>query len=98
MHERRTGLLCADNYRARGRHKSEQVLPNLEADIRTLVDAQSQCDPKFESTFLYSRITAKAVRASLIEEKGYSENQLPSRQTIGDILNRLGYRLKKYKK
>ena len=98
LHERRTGLLCADNYRARGRHKSEQVLPNLEVDIRSLVDAQSQADPKFESTFLYSRITAKAVRASLIEEKGYSESQLPSRQTIGDILNRLGYRLKKYKK
>ena len=46
LHERRTGLLCADNYRARGRHKSEQVLPNLEADIRSLVDAQSQCEAK----------------------------------------------------
>ena len=53
---------------------------------------------RFESTFLYSRITAKAVRTRLIEEKGYRERQRPSRQTIGDILNRLGYRLKKYKK
>ena len=35
LHERRTDLLCADNYRARGRHKSEQVLPNLEVDIRS---------------------------------------------------------------
>ena len=41
-----------DNYRARGRHKSEAVLPNLEADIRSLVDAQAQADPKFQSTFL----------------------------------------------
>jgi len=34
----------------------------------------------------------------LIDEKGYDEGQLPSRQTIGAILNRMGYRLKKHKK
>jgi len=98
LHERRTGILCADNYGARGRHKSEQVLPSLEEDIRSLVDVQSQADPKFQSTFLYARISARAVRVALIEEKGYSDAELPSRQTIGDILNRLGYRLKKHKK
>jgi hypothetical protein len=98
LHERRTGILCADNYGARGRHKSEQVLPSLEEDIRSLVDIQSQADPKFQSTFLYTRISARAVRVALIEEKGYSDAELPSRQTIGDILNRLGYRLKKHKK
>lgn len=98
LHERRTGILCADNYGARGRHKSEQVLPSLEEDIRSLVDVQSQADPKFQSTFLYARISARAVRVALIEEKGYSDGELPSRQTIGDILNRLGYRLKKHKK
>lgn len=97
LHERRTGILCADNYGARGRHKSEQVLPSLEEDIRSLVDIQSQADPKFQSTFLYARISARAVRVALIEEKGYSDAELPSRQTIGDILNRLGYRLKKHK-
>lgn len=98
LHERRTGILCADNYGARGRHKSEQVLPSLEEDIRSLVDIQSQADPKFQSTFLYARISARAVRVALIEEKGYIDAELPSRQTIGDILNRLGYRLKKHKK
>lgn len=35
LHERRTGLICVDNYRVRGRHKSEILLPNLEADIRS---------------------------------------------------------------
>ena len=98
LHERRTGILCEDNYGARGRHKSEQLLPSLEEDIRSLVDIQSQADPKFQSTFLYARISARAVRVALIEEKGYSDAELPSRQTIGDILNRLGYRLKKHKK
>ena len=96
LHERRTGLRCCDNYRARGNHKSEERFPALEADIRSLVDGQAQADPKFQSTFLYTRVSARAVRESLIKEKGYSE--LPTRQTIGDILNRLGYRLKKHKK
>lgn len=98
LHERQTGLICVGHYRARGRHKTEETLPNLEADIRALVDNQSQADPKFQSTFAYARISARAVQAALIHEKGYTEDQLPTRQTIGDILNRLGYRLKKHKR
>lgn len=98
LQERRTGLICVDNYRARGTHKTEARLVNLEADIHSLVDAQAQADPRFESTFLYARISARAVRAALISQQGYDENELPTRQTIGEILNRLGYRLKKPKK
>lgn len=98
LHERRTGIRCEDNYQARGRRKSESKSPNLGRDIKTLVDTQAQADPKFQSTFLYARISASAVRAALINEMGYEENQLPSRQTIGAILNRKGYRLKKLKK
>ncbi|UIE40234.1 hypothetical protein KIK02_12260 [Leptodesmis sichuanensis A121] len=62
------------------------------------MDRQAQADPKFQSTFLYARISAQAVRDALSEQKGYDEEQLPSRQTIGAILNRMGYRLKKHKK
>lgn len=98
LQERRTGILCEDNYQARGRHKSETTQPNLGTDIQTLVDEKSQADPKFQSTFLYTRISARAVRAALVSELGYAEHQLPTRQTIGAILNRNGYRLKKLKK
>lgn len=98
LHERRTGIVCVDNYRARGRHKSEENQPQLEADIRSLVDRQAQADPKFQSPFAYARVSARAVRATLIDEIGYNEAELPNRQTIGNILNRLGYRLKKHKK
>ena len=98
LHERRTGIICVDNYQARGRHKSEEKLPNLAADIRSLVDAQAQADPKFQSTFLYARISARAIRAALVSELGYLESELPTRQTIGEMLNRMGYRLKKLKK
>jgi hypothetical protein len=98
LDERRSGIICVDHYQARGRHKSEVVMADLESDIRKLVDGQAQADPKFQSTFLYSRISARAVREALIYETEYEESQLPSRQTIGAILNRLGYRLKKHKK
>jgi len=98
LDERRSGIVCVDNYQARGRHKSEVVIATLASDIQALVDVQAQADPKFQSTFLYARISARAVRESLITEKGYDETQLPSRQTTGEILNRMGYRLKKLKK
>jgi hypothetical protein len=98
LNERRSGIICVDNYGARGRHKSEEKLPQLEADIQSLVERYSQADPKFQSSFAYARISARAVREALIEEKGYDEQELPNRQTIGNILNRMGYRLKKHKK
>jgi hypothetical protein len=98
LQERRTGLICVDHYRGRGQHKTEDTCPDLAADIRALVDVQAQADPKFQSVFCYARISARAVRAALVSEKGYEESQLPTRQTIGEMLNRFGYRLKKHKR
>lgn len=98
LHERRTGITCTDNYQARGRHSSETKIPDLARDIRELVDGEAQADPKFQSTFYYVRVSARSVREALIEVKGYDEEELPSRQTIGNLLNRMGYRLKKRKK
>ncbi|KAI9130778.1 hypothetical protein ON05_006365 [Acaryochloris sp. CCMEE 5410] len=97
LDERRTGIRCVDNYQARGRQLSETKLPHLATDIRDLVDGEAQADPKFKSTLYYTRISARAVREALIEEKGYSDEALPTRQTIGNLLNRMGYRLKTQK-
>lgn len=90
-----TQIVCIDNFSARGRKKTEELLPNLETDIHELINEKTQADPKFRTPFRYSRISARAVREALIREKGYTDEQLPSRQTIGEILNRLKYRLKK---
>ena len=98
LQERRAGIVCVDNYQARGRKKSEELKPKLAIDILSLVEGKSQADPNFQSTFAYARISARAVREALIAEKEYEEAELPNRQTIGEILNRLGYRLKKLKK
>jgi hypothetical protein len=70
----------------------------LEADIRALAEPESQADPKFQSTFLYTRMTAKAVRNALIDQKGWTDEELPHVNTIGEILNRLGIKLRPVQK
>lgn len=98
LHERRLGVVCVDNYQARGAKKTEDKLPELTADIHELLADKWHADPKLKTTFRYTKVTAQAVLDALVSEKGYAESDLPCRQTMGTILNRLGYRLKKLKK
>ena len=98
LNELRTGIICLGNFSARGNHKTEAKFPELEADIRALAEPESQTDPKFQSPFLYTRMTAKAVRQALIDEKGWTDEELPHVNTIGEILNRLGYKLRRVQK
>ena len=44
------------------------------------------------------RMTAKAMRKALIQQHGWSDEQLPHENTIGVILNRLGYKLRRVQK
>lgn len=94
LHELRTGITCLDDFAGRGNHKTEEKLPQLEADMRSLADPESQTDPKFQSPFQYTRMTAKSMRQALIDKKGWQDQELPCENTIGNILNRLGYRLR----
>lgn len=98
LKELETGIVCLDNYRGRGRNKTEQNLPFLTQDIESLLTDNVSADPKLKSVLAYTRISAAKIREALINEKGYHTEQLPSCQTIGDILNRMGYSLKKPKK
>jgi hypothetical protein len=98
LNELRTGITCRDNFSARGNRKTEAKFPELEADIRALAEPESQADPKFQSPFLYTRMTAKAVRDALIDQKGWTDEGLPHVNTIGAILNRLGIKLRPVQK
>ena len=94
LEELRTGTTQADNFSARGNRKTEVKMPQLEADIRSLAEPESQTDPKFQSAFQYTRMTAAAMRQALIDKKGWGDKDLPCVNTIGNILNRLGFRLR----
>src|SRR3954471_8613924 len=98
MHELRTGMTCADAFHCRRRKPAEEHLPRLLDDIRAIADDQSQADPKFQTERLFTRISAKEVRRQLIATKGYTDEQLPTQQTINKKLNMLGYSLTKVAK
>jgi hypothetical protein len=98
LHELDSGIRCLEDFRARGRKRTEDQWPQLAQDIRELVDPKAQADPQFRSPLLYTRITAGAVRQALIDHKGYRDADLPTERTFGNILNRLGYRLRRVQK
>jgi hypothetical protein len=75
----------------RGRKRAEAHLPNLLTDLQAIVDSQSQTDPQFRTTRLYTRLTAAEVRRQLIAQQGYTDAELPTVETIGAKLNALGY-------
>jgi DDE family transposase len=91
-------MVCVDAFTSRGRKRSEDHLPNLLNDITAIVDGQSQADPQFRTTRLYTRLTTTEVRRQLIAQKGYTEEELPAAETIGSKLNQLGYYPKKVAK
>jgi hypothetical protein len=98
LNELRTGIVCVDNFKARGNKKTEEKMPQLEIDIIVLAEPESQIDPKFQTEFKYTRITAKAMRKALISKKGWKHEDLPCEKTIGNILNRLNFRLRRVQK
>ncbi|MGH9169133.1 MAG: ISAzo13 family transposase, partial [Acidimicrobiia bacterium] len=92
-HELDSGLTCVDATSCRRRKRAEERRPRLLDDIRGIADGHSQADPKFQTDRLFTRISAAEVRRQLIDRKGYTDEGLPTRQTINTKLNELGYRL-----
>ena len=91
MHELRSGIRCIDNYSGRGRKPTEHHLTDLKKDIQEIVKPSSQADPTFRTTKIYTPLTAKTVRIRLIEDKKYSEQDLPTIRTIRSKLNDLRF-------
>ncbi|MEO9057881.1 MAG: hypothetical protein ABI396_06885 [Ktedonobacteraceae bacterium] len=98
MQEVEHGMACIDAFCWRGRKRSEDHLPNLLIDLKAIVDSQSQADPQFRTNRLYTRLTAAEVRRQLMAQKGYSDEELPTVETIATKLNGLGYYPKKVAK
>ena len=98
LHELDSGLTCLDAYSARGRKRAADHLPNLREDIRAIVDSQSQTDPSFKTTRLYTRLSAAEVRRQLIAQKGYTADELPTVRSLASLLNPLDYHLRRVAK
>jgi len=98
LKELASGYICTAEIHERGNKKTESKQPQLREDIRGLVELDSQVEPKFQSLFLYTRVTASAIHQALIDIKGYIDEPLPTVRAISNILNRMGYKLRRVQK
>jgi Rhodopirellula transposase DDE domain len=98
MHELRQGVRCLENFAARARPRWEDRDAQRAVDIRELVEPHTQADPELKSSRRYTNWSAAEVLEALRTRKGYAADELPSERTMRDILNRMGYRLKRIQK
>jgi hypothetical protein len=93
--ERRTGLLCLGAQSAcSGRTRWEERQPQVAEALRQLADAHAHQDPTFRTRLTSTRLTAKAALEAL-RAQGYREALLPSPSTMAEVLNRMGFRVRK---
>jgi transposase len=98
LQELRLGIRCLENFGGRGRPRWEDEDPQRAADLRAIAEPHTQADPELLSERRYTNLTAAETLKLLRSTKGYAEADLPSERSMRDILNRMGYRLKRIQK
>ena len=98
QHEARAGIRCVEYFAARARPRAEVKDPQLADDVRSIVEPHTQADPELKSARRYTNLSAREVLQALARHKGYAPGRLPSERSMRDILNRLGYRIKRIQK
>ena len=93
--EKRTGIECIGLQSSRcGNKPWEEKHPEIAEFLCKIAENQSQQDPTFQSSIAFTRLTAQSALDAL-KEAGFSDDDLPSLSSMSEILNRLGYRLRK---
>ena len=93
--EKRSGIVCLGAQSAfSGRPRWEDQHPEVAEALRQLAESHAQQDPTFRSTLAYTRLTAKAALKEL-RQQGFEEAELPSPSTMANVLNRMGFRLRR---
>lgn len=93
--EKRTGIICVGLQSAlSGAKRWEEKQPQAALSLLQLAESHAQQDPTFKTSLAYTRLTAASALKQL-QEQGFSQEQLPAPSTMAQILNRMGYRLRK---
>jgi hypothetical protein len=93
--EKRTGILCIGFQSSRcGNKPWEEKHPGMAEFLCKIAEDQSQQDPTFQSSMAFTRLTTQSALNALVEAR-FSGSDLPSLSSMAEILNRLGYRLRK---
>jgi Rhodopirellula transposase DDE domain len=77
-----------------GAKRWEEREPEVAASLKELAESHAQQDPTFETTLAFTRLTAAAA-ISQLQQLGFEPEQIPAPSTMAEILNRMGYRLRK---
>jgi hypothetical protein len=98
QNEAHTGIRCAEDFPAKGALPREEKEPQLAADVRAIVEPATQADPELKSSRRYTNLSAREVLEALAKHQGYTPDRLPSERSMRDVLNRMGYRIKRIQK
>ena len=93
INEFQTGISCVNDISPRLKPRTEEKNPKLLAEIRAIMEPESESESSLRTTLLYTNMTATAVYDALVE-KGWSAESLPTVRTISNILDRQDYRLR----
>ena len=98
LNELRTGIRCRECFSMRGRPKSEKKNAKLIEQIEAVIEPLCQADSQLKTPLAYTRITAKSVHSHLVALAEGTDQSVPAQRTVSNILNRLGYRMRRVRK
>ena len=98
LSEKRLGREIRSISSSKGRPRVETLNKDLLPTAKRLLEDQSQADPKFQSTKIYTRITGESFRRALAGQLQIDPIDLPSPRTNRRMLNRNGYSLRPVRK
>lgn len=93
--EKRSGIICLGAQSAfSGRPRWEEKHPEAAEALCALAESHAQQAPTFRSRLAYTRLTSKGALQEL-RQQGLERAELPSPSTMAQVLNRMGFRLRK---
>ena len=93
----RDNLEIKSNKKQCGRKKVTEKYKDLENDIRIIINEHVYTDPHFQTEQLFCSLTIEQVMQELLNLGKYEINFI-SRSTLVNLLNKMGYNLKKVKR
>lgn len=79
-----------------GRKKITEKYPELQEDIRTIMNNNAYTDPHFQTEQQFTCLSVKEIKKRLLETGKYEPNFI-AESTLSNLLNEMGYNLKKVK-
>lgn len=93
----KNNLQIVNNRHKCGRKKKIEEYPTLKSDIEKIMEENAYTDPHFTTEKQFSKLTINEVMKRLMATNQYKEKFI-SKSTLANLLNELGYSLKKVKR